>query len=158
MLLFTTEVMSRLFRTAVRLPLLMAEVMLLAVANELLVALASMWVQGARRRSALAIDVAMSRTMGVRRSATTAALVLESVLVGLLTMVIATATASGVVAFMAPRLDPSPSFAPGNTGGMSWPAVAVTTVLVVAVSVIGNLFELSAARRMPVAEVLRGAD
>jgi len=130
----------------------------LAGAAMLLVGLASLWVSGARRRANLAIDVAMAGAMGVRRRATTAALVLESVFLGLVTIVIATAVASVVVAFMAPRLDPAPSFAPGNTGGLSWTALGATTALVIAVSVLGNLLELRAARRLPVAEVLRGAD
>jgi len=130
----------------------------LAGAAMLLVALASLWVHGSRRRTALAIDVAMARAMGVRRRVITAALVLESVLVGLLTIAIATAISSVVVAFMAPRLDPAPSFAPANSGGLSWPAVGATAALVVAVSILGNLLELRTARRLPVAEVLRGTD
>ena len=130
----------------------------LAGAAMLLVALASLWVHGARRRANLAIDVAMAAAMGVRRRATTAALVFESVLVGVVTIVIATGVAAVVVAFMAPRLDPAPSFAPANTGGLSWAAVGATAALVVGVSILGNLVELRAARRLPVAEVLRGAD
>jgi len=49
-------------------------------------------------------------------------------------------------------------FAPANTGGLSWAAVGATAALVVGVSILGNLVELRAARRLPVAEVLRGAD
>jgi len=124
----------------------------------LLVALASLWVHGNRRRANLAIDIAMTRAMGVRRAATTAALVFEAVLVGIASVIVAVAIAAPLVGFMTHRLDPAPSFAPRNSGGLSWPAVAAAAALVVVVSIASALMELHAVRRLPVAEVLRGGD
>jgi hypothetical protein len=124
----------------------------------LVVALAALWIRGARRRSELAVELAMTEQMGVPVRATVTALVLEALLLGACAVGIGVGIAAALVAFMIGRLDPAPEFAPTFVGQISWPLVAVTAVAIAFVAVMSALAEARAARRMRIVEVLRGAD
>ena len=122
------------------------------------VALVSIVVLGARRRSDLALEIAMTDRMGLRRGTTALAVAGGAVLLGLIGSVIGIVIADRLVAFMLPRLDPGPSFAPGVAGGLTWRAVGAAVGTVVVVSVLGALLEVRGARRARVVEVLRAAE
>ena len=127
-------------------------------AGLLAVALVSIVVLGARRRSDLAMEIAMTDRMGIRRGTTAAAVAGGAVLLGLIGSAIGIGMAHLLVRFMIERLDPGPSFAPGFSGGLSGRAVVVATGAVVIVSLIGALVEVRSARRARVVEVLRAAE
>ena len=121
----------------------------------LVVALVSITVLGARRRAEMALELAMTDRMGMRRSTVGAALVSASVAVGLLGSLIGLLIARSLVAYMTARLDPGPSFAPPFEGRLDMAAVAIAVGSVLAASVLGTVFEVVGARRVPVVEVLR---
>ena len=124
----------------------------------LAVSLASIVVLGARRRSDLALELAMTDKMGMPRRTTTLAVAGGAVLLGALGCLIGVLLALPLVAFMTHRLDPGPAFAPTFNGSLSWTAVAVAVATVGGVSLVGALFEIRGARRARVAEVLRDAE
>ena len=124
----------------------------------LAVSLASIVVLGARRRSDLALELAMTDKMGMPRRTTTLAVAGGAVLLGVLGCLIGVLLALPLVAFMTHRLDPGPAFAPTFNGSLSWTAVAVAVAAVGCVSLVSALFEIRGARRARVAEVLRDAE
>jgi hypothetical protein len=124
----------------------------------LAVSLASIVVLGARRRSDLALELAMTDKMGMPRRTTTLAVAGGAVLLGALGCLIGVLLALPLVAFMTHRLDPGPAFAPTFNGSLSWTAVAVAVAAVGGVSLVSALFEIRGARRARVAEVLRDAE
>ena len=63
-----------------------------------------------------------------------------------------------VATFMIDRLDPAPELTPTFSAGVSTPGVVLALVAVVAVAGLGALLDVRSARRIPVAEVLRGAE
>jgi ABC-type lipoprotein release transport system permease subunit len=124
----------------------------------LVVSLAAIVVLGARRRADLVIELAMTDKMGMSRRTIGLAVAGGGVLIGLVSSMIGVAIARVLVAFMIHRLDPSPSFAPRFSGGLSWSAVAVAALAIAVVSLAAALLEITSARRAAIAEVLRGAE
>ena len=124
----------------------------------LFVSLASIVVLGARRRTDLALELAMTDKMGMKRRTMTSAVAGGAALLGVIATLIGIVLARLLVAFMIHRLDPSPSFAPSFNGSLSPTATMVAVVGVIVVSLLAAWLELHGARRARVAEVLRGAE
>jgi ABC-type lipoprotein release transport system permease subunit len=124
----------------------------------LAVALISIVVLGARRRTDLAVEIAMTDRMGIPGSTVTMALAGGAMLLGLIGSIIGIVIARQLVAFMLHRLDPGPSFRPSFDGGLSWSAAVLAVGVVTTVSMLGALFEVRSARRAHVVEVLRAVD
>jgi hypothetical protein len=122
------------------------------------VAMISIVVLGARRRSDLAMEIAMTDRMGIARGTITRAVVSGALLLGSIGSIIGILIARELVAFMLHRLDPSPSLAPSFVGGLSWPAVVGAVGAVMVVSTAGALVEVRGARRARVVEVLRAVE
>jgi hypothetical protein len=124
----------------------------------LFVSFASIVVLGARRRTDLALEVALTDKMGMQRRTMASAVAGAAVLLGIIASLIGMVLAGLLVGFMIHRLDPSPGLPPSFSGSLSPMAMFVAIAGVVAVSLAGALFELYVARRTPIAEVLRGAE
>jgi len=122
------------------------------------VAMLSIVVLGARRRSDLAMEIAMTDRMGIPRRTITRAVVGGALFLGSIGSIIGIVIARELVAFMLRRLDPSPSLAPSFVGGLDWIAVSRAAALVMVVSTAGALLEVRGARRARVVEVLRAAE
>jgi hypothetical protein len=124
----------------------------------LVVSLASIVVLGARRRTNLALELAMTDKMGMRRRTTTVAIVGGAVLIGVLASGIGIVLARPLVGFMTQRLDPGLAFAPTFSGPVSWAAAVVAVIAVAGVSLVSAALEVRGARRARVSEVLRDAE
>jgi putative ABC transport system permease protein len=124
----------------------------------LLVSLGSIVVLGARRRNDLALEMALTDKMGMRRRTMATAVASGAVLLGVLASLVGIGLARLLVGFMIHRLDPSPSFAPSFSGSLSPSATFVAIGGVVVVSLVAAWLELRGARRARVSEVLRGAE
>jgi FtsX-like permease family len=124
----------------------------------LFVSLASIIVLGARRRADLALELAMTDKMGMRRRTMATAVAGGAALLGIIASLIGIVLARLLVGFMIHRLDPSPAFAPSFSGSLSSSATLVAVAGVVVVSLAAAWLELRGARRARVAEVLRGAE
>jgi hypothetical protein len=124
----------------------------------LLVSLASIVVLGARRRTDLALELALTDKMGMRRRTMASAVAGGAVVLGVIAALIGIVMARLLVGFMIHRLDPSPEVAPSFTGSLSPTATFVAIAGVVVVSLAGAGLEMHGARRARIAEVLRGAE
>ena len=124
----------------------------------LIVALASIVVLGARRRTELAIELAMTDKMGMPRRTIAVAVAGSAVMLGAFGSLIGVVLARLLVAFMTHRLDPGPAFVPHFTGGLAWSAVSIGAGAVVLISLVTAWLEISGARRARVSEVLRDSD
>jgi hypothetical protein len=124
----------------------------------LFVSFASIVVLGGRRRTDLALEVALTDKMGMPSRTMASAVVGAAVLLGIVAALIGTVLAGLLVGFMIHRLDPSPRLPPSFSGSLSPLAIVVAIGGVVAVSLAGSLLELHLARRAHIAEVLRGAE
>jgi hypothetical protein len=124
----------------------------------LFVSFASIVVLGSRRRADLALELALTDKMGMRRRTMASAVAGGAVVLGIIATLIGIVLARLLVGFMIHRLDPSPSFTPSFSGSLSPTATYVAIVGVIVVSLAGSSLELYGARRARIAEVLRGAD
>jgi hypothetical protein len=103
----------------------------------LLVSLASIIVLGARRRTDLALELALTDKMGMRRRTMATAVAGGAAMLGVIASLIGIVLARLLVGFMINRLDPSPSFAPSFSGSLSATATLVAVVGVIVVSLLG---------------------
>ena len=124
----------------------------------LFVSLVSIVVLGSRRRTDLALELALTDKMGMPRRTMAGAVAGGAVLLGVIATFIGIVLARLLVGFMIHRLDPSPAFVPSFSGSLSPTATLVAIASVIVVSLAGAWFELHGARRAPIAGVLRGAE
>jgi len=115
-------------------------------------------VLGARRRDDLALELAMTRRMAMPLRITVISVVGGSVATALVGAGTGVLLARQLAAFMTPRLDPGPSFAPPLVDHLASSAVLVAATLVLVATVVSTAAELAGARRERVSEVLRAAE
>ena len=122
------------------------------------VALLGVVVLGGRRRDAVAVEAAIAERMGLPPRTTRLASVGGAMLLGVVGWAVGTLLGVFVATFMIDRLDPAPELTPTFSAGVSTPGIVLALVAVVAVAGLGALLDVRSARRIPVAEVLRGAE
>jgi hypothetical protein len=115
-------------------------------------------VLGSRRSESLAVDLSITRQMGISGRTMLASGVASAVSVTSLASLFGVATAVALTDFMTGRLDPAAEFPPAFGGSVEWRSVALSVCLVVTAAAAGALVEHRAARARPTAEVLRGAE
>jgi hypothetical protein len=124
----------------------------------LVVAALGVVVMRGRRSTQLALEVNLSRRMGIGRRTAGTAHVGAAVIVSALAVVIGALLGVTVNAFMFSRLDPAPTFDPRFTAAVPFGVIAVSLVVIITATAAIAWRELRIAESSDMPEVLRAAE